>query len=58
MSYALQGMRVYLFTLGSFLLHFFVKFYEIFAIAGSTRMTWKEKKEIENKKVVSLGGKV
>ncbi|XP_071927058.1 uncharacterized protein [Coffea arabica] len=24
---------------------------------GSTHMTWKEKKELENKKVVSLGGK-
>lgn len=27
------------------------------SIIGSTHMTWKEKKELENRKVVSLGGK-
>lgn len=25
---------------------------------GSAHMTWKEKKELENKRVVALGGKV
>ena len=28
------------------------------SISGSSRMTWKERKELENKKIVSLGGKV
>lgn len=26
--------------------------------AGSSHMTWKQKKDLENRKVVSLGGKV
>lgn len=30
----------------------------VFYILGSSHMTWKERKEMENRKVVSLGGKV
>ncbi|KAG6389065.1 hypothetical protein SASPL_150524 [Salvia splendens] len=31
---------------------------KITVIIGSSHMTWKQKRDLENKKVVSLGGKV
>ena len=32
--------------------------YNFLVNSGSSHMTWKQKKDLENKKVVSLGGKV